>query len=59
MGDHAWGLADLQVDDISCLPFVHQRFYSIIQGHQIGQAWLSFGEAMLAVLDHPLVPRVP
>ncbi len=55
MWDHVKGLAEVQVDDISCLSSVHQCQYSVIEGCQIGQTQPSFGEAMLAVSDHPLV----
>ena len=44
------------VDDITS--FVHQCYHSIIEGHHIGQALSSLGEAMLAVLDHMLISHV-
>jgi len=60
VGDCVKVLAEeIQVDDIICLTFVHQYHHSITEGHQIGQARPSLGEAMLAVLDHPLTPHVP
>jgi len=35
MGDHVKGLAQVQVEVISCLPFVHQCHHSITEGHKI------------------------
>ena len=55
--DQVKSLAEVQVYDISCLPFVHH--HSIIEGHQVSQEQLSLGEAMLAVSDHLLIPHVP
>jgi len=46
-------LAEVQVDDISFLPFVHWCYDSVTEGHQIGQAWPSFGEAMLKSSSWP------
>ena len=57
VGDHVKGLAQVQVNDIGRLSLVHQC-HSIIEGHQIGQAWPSPAEAMLAVSDHTLIPHV-
>ena len=48
---HLKGLAQVQVDDISCSFFVHWRCHSFI-GHQIGQARPAFAEAVLTVSDH-------
>jgi len=31
-------LAQVQVDDVSCLSFVHQHCNPIIEGYQVGQA---------------------
>ena len=36
VGDHVKGLAQVQVNYINRLPFVHQCHHSIIEGHQIG-----------------------
>ena len=59
MGDHVKGLAENQMDDISCLPFILRCCHSIIECHQIGQAQPSLDEAMLVISDHLLVPHVP
>ena len=59
VGDHVKGLAQVQVDDTSCLYFVHQCCHSITEGHQVGQTRPSLGEAVLAVSDHLLIPHVP
>ena len=49
----------VQVDDISCLSFVHEYRYSIIGGHQTDQALPSLVEAMLVVSNHLLIAHVP
>ena len=33
VGDHVKRIAEVQVDDMSYLPFVHQCHHSIIEGH--------------------------
>jgi len=53
------GLAQVQADDVSCLPFVHQRCNPITERYQVGQARFALGEAMLAVPSHLLVIHVP
>lgn len=50
------GLAEVQVGDISYLHFVHP---SIVEGQQVGQARSAHGEAVLVVLDHLPISRVP
>ncbi len=50
--DHVKGLAEVQVDDIHRPSPIHQSHHSIIEGHQIGQARSTLGEAMLAVSNH-------
>ena len=57
MQDHVKRFVEVQADDISCPPFVHQCCHSIIEDDQMGQAWSAFGEAMLAILCHPLILR--
>ena len=52
MQDHIKGLSEVQVDDITCSAFVHSLCHLIVEGHQIGQAWSTLGDAMLAVSDH-------
>ena len=54
--DHIKGPAEVQADDINCISLAHRRHHSVIKGHQTGQAQSALGEAMLVVLDHPLVP---
>jgi len=56
--DYVKGLAQVQVDDISCLSFVHQCHRSITEGCQIVQAQSALDETMLAVSDLLLVPHV-
>jgi len=51
MCNHIKGRAQVQVDDISCPPFVHQYCHSIIEDLQIGQALTALCKAVLAVLD--------
>jgi len=58
VGDHVKSLAQVQANDIGCLPFVHQCCQSITEGHQIGQARSALGEAVLAVSDHTFIPHV-
>ena len=58
MGDHVKSLAQVQANDIGCLPFVHQCCHTIIEGHQMDQASPSPGEAVLAVSDHTLILHV-
>jgi len=58
VGDHVKGLAEVQVDHISCYPFVHGCHPSVIEGHWTGQAQPSHGEAMQPVLGYPFVPHV-
>ena len=36
MGNHVKGLVQVQVNDISRLPLIHQRRHSITEGHKIG-----------------------
>ena len=56
--DHVKGLGQVQADDISYSYFLYQCCHSIIEDHQIGQAWSALGEAMLAVSDD-LLSHVP
>ena len=58
VGNHVKGLAQVQVYNISHHPLLHQSCHSIIEGHQIGYARPSSGEAVLAVLDHTLIPHM-
>jgi len=57
--DHVKGLAEDQIDDLSCPTVVHwcHRFFT--EGHQIGEAQYSPDEAVLAVSDHLLVSHMP
>ncbi len=57
--DQVKGLAQVQVDDISCPSSVHQSHHSIVEGHQIGQAQSAFGKAMLAAMDDLLILHMP
>jgi len=50
--EHVKDLAEVQVDDIHCLPFIHQYHHSITESHQIGQAQPSLGEAILSWITH-------
>jgi len=59
MQDSVECLARIQVDDVSCLPFVHQRSNPIREGYQVGQSQFLLDEAMLAVPSHLLVIHVP
>jgi len=59
MRDSVECLAQVQVDDVSCPPFVHQCCNPVIEGYQVGQALFALGEAMLAVPSHLLVIHVP
>jgi len=59
MRDSVECLAQVQVDNVSCPPFVHQSCNPIIEGYQVGQALFALGEAMLAVPSHLLVIHVP
>ena len=58
MRDHVKDLAQVQVDGISCPPFVHQYCHSIIEDLQIGQALTALCKAVLAVLDYLLTSYV-
>ena len=44
--------AQVQVDDISCFPLIHQRCNPVMEEHQICQALFSLSKAMLAVTSH-------
>ena len=59
MRDSVKCLAQIHVDDVSCLFFVHQHCNPVIRGYQVGQAQFALGEAMLAVPSHLLVTDVP
>jgi len=52
--DHVKGFAEVQVDEICPPSPIHQSCYSILEGHQIGQAQSALGEAMLAVSKRSL-----
>lgn len=58
MGDHVKGLTEFQVDDISNSSLVKKCSYAIVEGHWIGQAGLTLGEAMLVVLYHFPLPNM-
>lgn len=55
--DYVKGLAQVQVDNISCSSFVNRCCHSTTEDHQMGQAPSALGEVVLAVSDH--LPRVP
>lgn len=59
MWDDVRGLAQVQVDNIGCLSFVHWSHQSIVESQQIGQAQSALDEAILVVLDHLIVSHVP
>jgi len=59
MQDSVECLSQVQVDDVSCPPFVHQCCNPITEGYQVGQARFALGEAMLAVPSQLLVIHVP
>lgn len=52
--DQVRGLAEVQVENMSCPLFAHQ----CTEGHQIGQALSALVEAILAVSDYLLVSHV-
>jgi len=59
MQDSVECLAQIQVDDVSCPPFVSQRCDPVIEGYQSGQARFALGEDVLAVPNHLHVIQVP
>ena len=59
MRDSVECLAQAQLDDVSCPPFVHQHCNPIIEGYHVGQAQFDIGEAMLAVTNYLLIFQVP
>jgi len=52
-------LEQVQIQEVSCPPFVHQRCNPIIEGYQVGQAQFALGEATTAVPSNLLVIHVP
>ena len=50
MGDSVKSFAEIHVDYVNSLSFIHQAGHSIIEGDQVGQAGPDFCEPMLAGL---------
>jgi len=57
--DHIEGLAQVQADDISCPPGVHQCHLCITKSHRVAQARSALGAALLAVQDRFSIPQLP
>jgi len=55
--DHVEGLAQVQVDDSTSLPFVHWCHHSIVEGHQMGQAQELFWGMFVFFLAQVLLPQ--
>jgi len=55
MRNNIKSLAVVQVVNIHCSPLIYQASHFIIEGYQVGQVWLPFGEDMLTTPDDFLV----
>lgn len=58
MRQHQWP-SWTQVDNIRFFPLIYQASHFIIEVYEVGQAWVSYGEAMLTTPDDFLVLIVP
>ena len=56
--DSAKSPTDVKVDNIHCSPIVYQASHFIIEGYQVGQAWLCCYESVLTIPNQLLVLHV-
>ena len=52
MGDRVKSLAEVEVDNIHCSPFIYPASHAIVESYQIGQAWFPLGESTLTAPDN-------
>lgn len=47
--------AEVRVENIQCFPLIHSGSCFILEGNQVGKAWFTFSESILATPDYLLI----